>query len=93
VKPSSFEVVSTTGPAAWTDAVFDLLKRHDPTLVSTKNLSYMAGAKLFGDILVLPVDGFGMGQPHSHSTNDGTVPEQALVKHLFSGSWRGDEAG
>ena len=93
VTPSSFEVVSTTGPAAWTDVVFDMLRRYDPSLTSTKDLSWMTEPTLFGDILVLPIDGFGMGQPHSNSTNDGTIPEHALMRHLFRGSWRWDEAG
>lgn len=88
VDPTSFEVMSSTGPAAWTDAVFAALREHDPTLETTQDLSFMRKPTLFGDILVLPVDGFGMGQPHSHSTNDGSVPEDALVRHLFRGSWR-----
>jgi alpha 1,6-mannosyltransferase len=41
-------------------------------------------------MLVLTIDGFGMGQPHSNSTNDGSIPAAALVKHLFKGSWRGN---
>lgn len=87
---TSFEVMNSTGPAAWTDVVFEQLQEHDPTLNTTKDLSFMTGPKLYGDILVLPIDGFGMGQQHSNSTNDGTIPDDALVKHIFHGSWRGD---
>ena len=90
IKPSSFEVMNSTGPAAWTDIVFEQLQLHDSTLNTTQDLSFMTGPKLYGDILVLPIDGFGMGQGHSNSTNDGTTPEAALVKHLFRGSWRED---
>ena len=86
--PTSFEVMSSTGPAAWTDVVFAALREHDPSLETTRDLSFMRRPTLFGDILVLPIDGFGMGQPHSESTNDGSVPEDALVRHLFHGSWR-----
>ncbi|CRG92667.1 hypothetical protein PISL3812_09731 [Talaromyces islandicus] len=88
--PTSFEVMNSTGPAAWTDVVFELLQEQDSSLKTTKDLSFMTTPKLYGDILVLTIDGFGMGQPHSHSTNDGTVPEAALMRHLFRGSWRGD---
>jgi alpha 1,6-mannosyltransferase len=88
VKPTSFEVMNSTGPAAWTDIVFEELQKHDPSLETTKDLSFMTGPKLFGDVLVLPIDGFGMGQGHSDSTNDGSIPADALVKHLFRGSWR-----
>ena len=89
LEPTSFEVMNSTGPAAWTDVVFEQLQEYDPTLNTTKDLSFMTAPKLYGDILVLPIDGFGMGQSHSHSTQDDeNTPEGALVKHLFRGSWR-----
>ncbi|CAH0021580.1 unnamed protein product [Clonostachys rhizophaga] len=87
--PSSTEVMNSTGPAAWTDAVFDQLKEFDPSLNSVRDLAYMTEPRLIGDVLVLSIDGFGMGQPHSASTNDGSIPEAALMRHLFRGSWRG----
>lgn len=90
LKPSSFDIMNSTGPAAWTDVVFEQLQEYDPTLSTTKDLSFMTEPKLYGDILVLTIDGFGMGQSHSHSTHDGTVPEAALVKHRFKGGWRGE---
>ncbi|KAF4946806.1 hypothetical protein FSARC_14116 [Fusarium sarcochroum] len=89
LKPSSFEVMNSTGPAAWTDVVFEQLQEYDPALNSTKDLSFMTEPKLYGDTLVLTIDGFGMGQVHSHSTHDGSIPEAALMKHRFRGSWRG----
>ncbi|OLN86756.1 Initiation-specific alpha-1,6-mannosyltransferase 2 [Colletotrichum chlorophyti] len=88
--PTSFEVMNSTGPAAWTDVVWEYLQEIDQTLTDIRNLSSLGPPRLFGDALVLPIDGFGMGQPHSGSTNDGTIPDGALVKHLFGGSWRGD---
>jgi alpha 1,6-mannosyltransferase len=88
ITPSSFEVMNSTGPAAWTEVVFEHLQRADPTLNHTQDLSFMTEPKLYGDILVLTIDGFGMGQQHSASTNDGSIPNAALVKHLFRGSWR-----
>lgn len=91
LKPSSLEVMNSTGPAAWSEIVFKQLQEFDPSLTDHKNLSYMTEPRLIGDVLVLPIDGFGMGQPHSNSTNDGTTPDAALVKHLFKGSWRGDK--
>ncbi|KAK2016904.1 glycosyltransferase family 32 protein [Colletotrichum eremochloae] len=89
-KPTSFEVMNSTGPAAWTDVVWEYLQETDDTLTTLRNLSSLGPPRLFGDALVLPIDGFGMGQPHSGSTNDGSIPNGALVKHLFGGSWRGD---
>ncbi|KAL2264515.1 hypothetical protein VTJ83DRAFT_7025 [Remersonia thermophila] len=90
LKPSSFEVMNSTGPAAWSEVVFKQLQQYDPALKEHKNLSFMTEPRLIGNVLVLTIDGFGMGQVHSNSTNDGTIPEAALVKHLFKGGWRGD---
>ncbi|KAL0938083.1 alpha-mannosyltransferase och1 [Colletotrichum truncatum] len=90
LKPVSFEVMNSTGPAAWTDVVFEHLQTIEPSLTDLRNLSYMKEPTLYGDVLVLPIDGFGMGQQHSGSTHDGSIPKDALVKHLFGGSWRGD---
>jgi alpha 1,6-mannosyltransferase len=88
--PESFEVMNSTGPAAWTDIVFEQLQEYNPKLKDTKDLSFMTEPTLIGDILIHPIDGFGMGQDHSASTNDGSIPEAAVMKHLFTGSWRGD---
>ncbi|KAG9258761.1 glycosyltransferase family 32 protein [Emericellopsis atlantica] len=87
---STLEVMNSTGPAAWTEIVFEHLQAFDPSLNTTADLSYMEEPTLFGDILVLPIDGFGMGQQHSHSSNDGSVPSAALARHLFRGSWKDD---
>ncbi|KAL6879831.1 glycosyltransferase family 32 protein [Trichoderma longibrachiatum] len=86
--PESFEVMNSTGPAAWTDVVFEQLQEYNPLLNDTQDLSFMEEPTLIGDILILPIDGFGMGQDHSASTNDGSVPEAAMMRHLFTGSWR-----
>lgn len=90
LKPTGFDVMNSTGPAAWTDVVFRQLQEYDPSLTDIKDLSFMTEPTLYGNILVLTIDGFGMGQAHSNSTNDGTIPEAALVKHLFKGGWRRD---
>jgi alpha 1,6-mannosyltransferase len=91
LSPSSFEVLNSTGPAAWTDVVFEQLQEYDPLLKETRDLSFMTEPKLYGDILVLHIDGFGMGQPHSHSTDDGSTPDGALARHFFRGTWRVDD--
>lgn len=88
MKPTSFEVMNSTGPAAWTEVVFSHLQKADPTLQSLKDLSSMTNPRLYGDILVLTIDGFGVGQVHSGSTNDGSNPPWAFVRHHFRGSWR-----
>ncbi|KAL7942827.1 glycosyltransferase family 32 protein [Trichoderma barbatum] len=88
--PESFEVMNSTGPAAWTDVVFEQLQEYNHLLNDTQDLSFMEKPTLIGDILILPIDGFGMGQDHSASTNDGSIPPTAMMRHMFHGSWRGD---
>lgn len=83
---TGYEVVTTSGPSAWTDVVFEELKRAEPSL-TLNDLSDMKEPRLIGDILVLTIDGFGMGQPHSHSSKGNEIPEAALAKHGFRHSW------
>lgn len=87
LSPTGYEVITTTGPAAWTDVVFRYLQEADANLESLSELSNMTEPRLIGDVLVLTIDGFGMGQPHSQSTNDGSIPESALIKHNFRHTW------
>lgn len=88
----SFDVMNSTGPAAWSEVVFRQLQEYDPSLKEHKDLAFMTEPRLYGNILVLSINGFGMGQDHSNSANDGSTPEDALVKHLFNGAWRGNKA-
>jgi alpha 1,6-mannosyltransferase len=87
LRPTVFEVMTTTGPAAWTDVVFQDLQKMGPNLVTLRQLSNMTQQMLIGDVMVLPIDAFGMGQEHSHSTNDGSIPESALARHNFHHTW------
>lgn len=87
-KFTSWDVINITGPSAWTEAVFNQLRMYQPNLTSVRNLTGLTEPTLIGDILILPIDAFGMGQVHSNSTNDGSIPENALVRHKFRGSWR-----
>ncbi|KAK1968786.1 hypothetical protein LY78DRAFT_603834 [Colletotrichum sublineola] len=91
IKVSSFDVMNSTGPAAWTDVVWEYIQGTEPegVLTDIRNLSGMAAPTLYGDVLVLPINGFGVGQLHSGSVHDGTFPDDALIQHLFGGSWRG----
>ncbi|KAI0471186.1 hypothetical protein F4859DRAFT_505087 [Xylaria cf. heliscus] len=88
---SSVEVMMSSGPASWTDVVLEQLKEMDPNVKEVTDFSGLkpTGPRLTGDILILTIDGFGLGQSHSNSTHDGSIPEAALLKHKFRGSWRG----
>ncbi len=84
--PSDDEVTQTTGPVIWSRVVFESLSIATNTKVTYRNVTGIKEPRLFGDILVLPIDGFGTGQPHSGSNRDGA--ESALIRHQFKGSWK-----
>ncbi|KAG7009456.1 initiation-specific alpha-1,6-mannosyltransferase [Physcia stellaris] len=87
LEPTDDEVIEVTGPAIWTRAVMESLSEATGTTMSYVNMTGMKEPTLFGDILILPIDGFGAGQPHSGSTRDGDSPN-AYSRHLFRGSWK-----
>ncbi|KAL9122957.1 MAG: hypothetical protein Q9187_000482 [Circinaria calcarea] len=88
IKPSFNEVLDTTGPALFTQSIFDILSRSTGTNFTWLNVTKLTSARLVDDILILPITAFGSGQSHSNSgsPNDDT----ALVEHLFKGSWKND---
>lgn len=93
---SEEEVLNITGPAAWTEVLLAHMQGVDPDGVpgGLAGLSGLTGPRLVGDVLVLPVDAFASGMDHSGSTREGDgVPEAALVRHLFRGSWREGKKG
>ncbi|CAK7222604.1 hypothetical protein SCUCBS95973_004899 [Sporothrix curviconia] len=88
------DVLAITGPAAWTEVVFEHLDQVAGTGVGAPRITWetltgMKEPKLYGDTLVLPIDGFATGVPHSHASQ--AKSEQTLVKHQFQGKWRDDK--
>lgn len=88
---TDIELLNGTGTALWSETIFHELQLIDPSLKEPLDLTGMKEARLYGDIMVLPIDGIGSGVPHSGATNDGTVPNIAVVQHHFHGSWRNTE--
>jgi alpha 1,6-mannosyltransferase len=80
------EVLDITGPAGWTEVVFEYLNTVVDTPITWKNLTGMREPRLYGDVLVLPIDAFATGVPHSGASEG--VGEGSFVKHQFSGAWR-----
>lgn len=88
-KPSDDEVIQISGSFIWTSAVMEALSEATGTNVNYLNLTGMTESRLFGDVLMLPIDGFGVGQPHSNSTRDGNQgPGDIYVRHQWKGSWK-----
>lgn len=83
-------VVEFTGPAVWTDTIFDYF--NDPRYfdmstskgpIDWQNFTGMEAAKKVGDVIVLPITSFspGVGQMGAKDVND----VMAFVRHGFEG--------
>ena len=86
LSPSDDEVLKISGPVIWTHAVLESLSEATGTAVSYLNITGMTKPRLFGDVLVLPIDAFGAGQVHSNSTKEG--PGDFFVRHQWKGLWK-----
>jgi alpha 1,6-mannosyltransferase len=90
---SDDEVLDITGPAGWTETVFEYLNlpenRVGEEMVTWRNLTGMKKPKLYGDVLILPINGFATGVPHSGAAEG--VVDDTFVKHQFAGAWRGGD--
>ncbi|KAH8887996.1 hypothetical protein GQ53DRAFT_620238, partial [Thozetella sp. PMI_491] len=80
-------ILNMTGPVAWTTRVWAYIREADPNLKDLTDLSGMKEPRLYGDVLILPINAFTSGQLHSGSTWWWT-PSDALSRHRFKGSWR-----
>ena len=88
-QPTDDEVLQITGPVIWTQAVMEAMSEATGTEMSYLNFTGMIEPRMFGDVLVLPIDGFGAGQPHSNSTRDEHHgPGDIFVRHQWKGSWK-----
>ena len=86
LKPSYDDVISTTGPRAFSEAVFESMSLATGTEVGYRNFTGIREPKLLGEVLVLPVSSFGSGQAHSGSGKWGNPDE--LVQHMWKGTWK-----
>lgn len=89
LKVKDKDVGGVTGPAIWTQVVMQSLSIASGHPVTYKNVTGLKEPRLFGDILILPIDGFGTGQPHSGSSQGHVA--SALVRHKFGMFWRHDD--
>lgn len=81
-------IVEFTGPAVWTDAIFNYLNNPNFFKMEGKNITWeaftgMESAKKVGDVIVLPITSFspGVGQMGAKEPDD----PMAFVKHEFEG--------
>ncbi|KAK0387660.1 hypothetical protein NLU13_3905 [Sarocladium strictum] len=86
-------VIELTGPAIWTDVIFDYF--NDPRFFKTeaskqpidyKQFTGMETRKRVGDVAVLPITSFSPGVEQMGSKADDDP--MAFVKHYFEGTWK-----
>lgn len=78
------QVISGTGPSAFTRAILDDLSRRSGRQITWDLFHNMGESKLVENVLVLTVEAFAAGQGHSDSGNHNA--KQALVKHHYHAS-------
>lgn len=79
------EVISGTGPSAFTKAILDHMSMKAERAVTwIDNFHNLGESRLVGDVLVLTVEAFAAGQGHSDSGNHNA--KTALVKHHYHAS-------
>lgn len=85
-------VIEFTGPAVWTDAIFDYLNdpryydmAHSPGEIDWHNFTGMEEPRKVGDVLVLPITSFSPGVQQM-GAKDYDDP-MAFVKHEFEGEF------
>lgn len=78
------EVLEATGPGMVTDVVMQVLREQGQN-VTWETFHEQKVPKLYGDVLVLPINGFAGSQKHSHA-GDPAYGEK-YVQHHFGRSW------
>lgn len=80
------DVLEATGPGMISDVVLEVIRDQLPEQeISWTTFHNQKEAKLFGDVLILPINGFAGSQKHSHA-GDPQYGEK-LVQHHFGRSW------
>lgn len=79
LQPSVEEVLELSGPVIWTRTVLKTLSEATGTEMSYQNFTGMKEPRVFGDVMILPVNSLEVGQLHSRSVREGS--RDALVRH------------
>lgn len=83
LRPSDEAVIQLSGPDIWTGAVLKTLSEATGTEMSYRNFTGMKEPRVFEDVMVLPMHGFGTGRLHSGSVRAGS--KDAFVRHGWKG--------
>ncbi|KAF5482702.1 Initiation-specific alpha-1,6-mannosyltransferase [Colletotrichum fructicola] len=80
------DILKVSGPAGWTEEIYEYLSDATETSFTWRNLTGLEHPMLIHDVLVLPIDGFATGVPHSGASMEPS--DLTMVKHDFLGSWK-----
>ena len=80
------EILDISGPAGWTEVIYEYLNKVSETPVTWLHLTGMKEPRLYGDVLILPINGFATGVPHSEASD--AIVADSFVKHEFAGTWK-----
>ncbi|KAL9599288.1 MAG: hypothetical protein Q9219_003915 [cf. Caloplaca sp. 3 TL-2023] len=89
LEPTNEDVLLTTGPVMWSQTVFSYLSLATGTKMTYRNLTGLKEPKLFGDVMILPINAFASGLGHSGSLQ--TISNETLMWHTFKGAWKTDD--
>lgn len=87
---SGKDVLKMGGPAGWTEIIYEHVRQTTGQTMTWENLTGIQEPKLFGDVLILPIDAFATGAPHSGASKMNDYTDQTLVLHSFRGDWKAE---
>jgi alpha 1,6-mannosyltransferase len=86
---SDKDVLNATGPVAWSETVFEMLKERDSSITSLLNFTGLRTPRYFGDITLLPLESFRGDWLDDRGTwLNWRKGRRALVRHFYKGTWR-----
>lgn len=86
LKLDKLDVLEATGPGMISDVVLQVIQDQLPDQkISWATFHDQKEGRLFGDVLILPINGFAGSQKHSHAGNP--LYGELLVQHHFGRSW------
>ncbi|KAF6793371.1 initiation-specific alpha-mannosyltransferase [Colletotrichum sojae] len=86
---SDSDVLTVSGPIGWTEEICGYLSEMTQSDFTWENLTDIRRPRMFADVLVLPIDGFATGVPHSGASI--TQGNETKVMHYFTASWKGGQ--
>lgn len=89
VQPSDDnDVLFTTGPVKWSQEVFSYLSLTSGTKVTDRNLTGLKEPRLFGDVMIMPINAFAAGLGFAGSRR--SISNETLLWHRFLGTWKAE---